>query len=111
MLFGGRASYFGYQPRDLFSYMRPRLLKIFPQLKDARLDYCWGGDIGITLNRMPLLGRLSPSVFYAQAYSGQGVVLSGICGKLIAEAVAGTAERFDVLALGMLYYRLRDLLA
>lgn len=129
MLFGGRASYSGYEPKDLFAYMRPRMLKVFPQLKDVRLDYCWGGNIGIALNRMPHVGRLGNTVFYAQAYSGHGVALSGMCGKLIADAIMGTAERFDVLAafkhqpfpggpvrtpmltLGMLYYRLRDLLA
>ncbi len=129
MLFGGRASYSGYEPADLFAFMRPRMLKVFPQLEGVGLDYCWGGNIGISANRLPHVGRLTNDVFFAQAYSGHGVVLSGVCGKLIAEAVVGTAERFDVFAsikhlpfpggpvrtplltLGMLYYRLRDLFA
>ena len=126
MLFGGRADYSTRVPKDLFAAMRPRMLQVFPQLADARLDFCWGGNIGITMSRIPHLGRIGGNTFYAHGYSGQGVALSGICGKLMAEAVAGTAERFDVLAgfkhrpfpggglrtpllvLAMLYYRLRD---
>jgi len=126
MLFGGRASYTTLEPRDLFGFMRPRLMRVFPQLDDVRLDYCWGGKIGITTDRLPDLGRIGPATYYAQGYSGHGVALSGMCGKLIAEAIAGQAERFDVmarfkhppfpggklrtplLALGMLYYRLKD---
>ncbi len=128
LLFGGRASYSTLAPGDLFAFMRPRMLKVFPQLAGARLDYCWGGNIAITMDRMPDIGRLGDTVFYAHGYSGQGVALSGMCGKLIAETIAGQAERFDVLArfrhlpfpggrlrtpllvLGMLWYRLRDVL-
>lgn len=129
MLFGGRANYSGYEPKDLFSYMRPRMLRVFPQLADAGLAYCWGGKLAITLDRLPHVGALDGRIFFAHGFSGHGVALSGICGKLIAEAVAGTAEQFDVmakirhqpfpggpirmpmLALGMMYYRLRDLLS
>lgn len=129
MLFGGRANYTGHQPRDLFADMGPRMLKVFPQLADARLDYAWGGILGITINRLPHVGRLGESTLFAHGYCGHGVAMSGMCGKLMAEAIAGTAERFDVmsrichqpfpggpirtpmLALGMLYYRIRDLLS
>ena len=128
MLFGGRCSYSTIEPRDLEGFMRPRMLKVFPQLGDVKLDYCWGGYIGITVNRIPDIGRISDTVYYAHGYSGQGVALTGIYGKVIAEAVAGQAERFDVLAqfkhtpfpggpirtpmlvAAMLYYRMRDLL-
>ena len=129
MLFGGRANYTGHAPADLFAYMRPRMLKVFPQLADAELDYAWGGNLAITLDRLPHVGSMDGKIFFAHGYSGHGVALSGICGKLIAEAIAGTAEQFDVmakirhqpfpggpirvpmLALGMMYYRLRDLLS
>ncbi|MGE0212787.1 MAG: FAD-dependent oxidoreductase [Parvibaculaceae bacterium] len=129
LLFGGRCSYSGFHPKDLAASMRPRMLKIFPQLADVGIDYAWGGMIGITHNRLPDCGRLGKNIYYTQGYSGQGVVLSGLFGKLMAEAVAGDASRFDVftrirhapfpggplrrpaLAAGMLYYRLRDLLA
>jgi gamma-glutamylputrescine oxidase len=129
LLFGGRAAYSGMHPKDLAANLRPRLLRVFPQLAEARLDYAWGGHIGITYNRLPDVGRIGDNVYYAQGFSGQGVALSGILGKLMVEAIAGEAERFELftrikhlpfpggplrrpaLALGMLYYRLRDLLA
>ncbi|MBT7942738.1 MAG: FAD-binding oxidoreductase [Alphaproteobacteria bacterium] len=129
MLFGGRANYSGYEPADLFSYMRPRMLKVFPQLADVELDYCWGGNLAITLDRLPHVGSLDGNIFFAHGFSGHGVALTGMCGKLIAEAISGTAEQFDVmakirhqpfpggpirmplLAMGMFYYRLRDLIS
>lgn len=128
LLFGGRCSYSGIHPKNLAANMRPRLLRLFPQLADVRIDYAWGGHIGITYNRLPDAGRIGTNVYYAQGYSGQGVALSGMFGKLMAEAIAGEAERFDLftkirhapfpggilrrpaLVLGMLYYRLRDVL-
>ncbi len=129
MLFGGRANYSGYEPKNLFPYIQPRMLKVFPQLADVRLDYAWGGNIAITLDRLPHLGSIGGNVFFAHGYGGHGVALSGMCGKLIADAIAGTAERFDVLtrirhqpfpggpirtpmlALAMLYYKMRDILS
>lgn len=129
MLFGGRASYTTLEPSDLGTYMRPRMTRIFPQLCDARIDFAWGGFIAITYNRIPDCGRLSPTAYYAHGYSGQGVALAGLYGKLMAEAVRGTAERFDLLARirhlpfpggpvrvpmlasAMMFYRLRDMLS
>ncbi|MDE2385254.1 MAG: FAD-binding oxidoreductase [Alphaproteobacteria bacterium] len=129
MLFGGRASYSGRMPASLAEYMRPRMTHVYPQLKDVKIDYAWGGYIAITSNRIPDCGRLSPTVYYAHGYSGQGVALAGLYGKLMAEAVRGTAERFDLLArvkhlpfpggaartpllvAAMAYYRLRDALS
>ncbi len=129
LLFGGRCSYSGIDPADLAANMRPRVLRVFPQLSDVAIDFAWGGHIGITYNRLPDAGRIGSNIYYAQGYSGQGVALSGMFGKLMAEAIAGDAGRFDVFAkiphapfpggplrraaltIGMLYYRLRDLLA
>ncbi len=129
MLFGGRASYSTFEPPSLAAYMRPRMTQVFPQLKDVKIDYAWGGYIAITSNRIPDCGRLSPTVYYAHGYSGQGVALSGLYGKLMAEAIRGTAERFDLLAkvkhlpfpggpirtpmlvAAMVYYRIRDALS
>ncbi len=129
MLFGGRASYSGMTPPALGEYMRPRMTSVFPQLKDVKIDYAWGGNIAITSNRIPDCGRLSPTVFYAHGYSGQGVALAGMYGKLMAECVRGVSERFDLLArvkhlpfpggalrtpllvAAMMYYRVRDALS
>jgi gamma-glutamylputrescine oxidase len=129
LLFGGRASYSTLEPPNLGAYMRPRMLAVFPQLADVKVDYAWGGFIAITANRIPDCGRLSPTVYYAHGYSGQGVALAGLYGKLMAEAVRGQAERFDLLSrvrhmpfpggplrtpmlvAAMTYFRLRDALS
>ena len=129
LLFGGRVSYSGLDPLNTEKATRARMLRVFPQLADARIEYSWGGFVDITMNRAPDFGRLGPNVYFLQGFSGHGIVLAGIAGKLAAEAVAGTAERFDVFAriahspfpggpllrrpalvLAMLFLRLRDLL-
>lgn len=129
LLFGGRVSYSGLDPFNTAEATRRRMLAVFPQLKDARISHAWGGYVDITMNRAPDFGRLEPDVYYLQGFSGHGIALTGLAGKLVAEAIAGTAERFDVFAriphrefpggallrrpalvLAMLYYRLRDLL-
>jgi gamma-glutamylputrescine oxidase len=129
LLFGGRVNYSGLKSFDAPRATRARMLGVYPQLKDVRIEYAWGGDVDITLNRAPHFGRLAPNVFFLQGFSGHGIALTGIAGKLVAEAVGGTAERFDVFAriphadfpggmalrrpalvLAMLYFRIRDLL-
>ena len=129
LLFGGRVSYSGLGDFDARRATRARMLRVFPQLAAVSIEYTWGGYIDITLNRAPDFGRLQPQVYYLQGFSGHGIALTGIAGKLIAEALAGEAERFDLftriphrnfpggalarrplLVLAMLYYRLRDLL-
>ena len=127
MLFGGGESY-GYKfPRDIAATVRKPMLQIFPQLKDARIDYAWGGTLGITLNRMPHFARLSDNVLSVSGYSGHGVAMATLGGKLAAQAVQGQAEKFDIFAsvpsprfpggprlrtpllvLAMLWYSMRD---
>jgi gamma-glutamylputrescine oxidase len=127
LLFGGGENYTRRFPSDIRSFVRKRMLPIYPQLADTRIDFGWGGTLAVTMNRMPCFGRLEPDVYYALGFSGHGVQIATLAGKLIAEAVAGTAERFDVMArvpsptfpggtllrwpglvLGMLYHALRD---
>lgn len=129
LLFGGRVSYSGVDPLGTERATRARMLRVFPQLADVGIDYAWGGYVGITVNRAPHFGRLAPNVYFLQGFSGHGLALAGIAGKLLAEAIAGQAERFDLFAriphmdfpggmtlrrpalvLGMLWYRFRDLL-
>ncbi|HKT72633.1 MAG TPA: FAD-binding oxidoreductase [Steroidobacteraceae bacterium] len=129
LIFGGRVNYSGLSTFDAPNITRARMLRVFPQLADVRVEFSWGGDVDITVNRAPHFGRLAPNVYFLQGFSGHGIALTGIAGKLVAQAIAGTAERFDVFAriphadfpggsllrrpslvLGMLYYRLKDLL-
>ncbi|MGC2857324.1 NAD(P)/FAD-dependent oxidoreductase [Novispirillum sp. DQ9] len=129
LLFGGRVNYSRRAPRDLAAAMRKTMLRAFPQLADVAVEHAWGGFVAITLNRLPQFGRLAPNVLFAQGYSGHGLALAGLAGKLAAEAVAGQAGRFDVftriphaafpggtalrtplLVAGMAWHRLRDLL-
>ena len=129
LLFGGRVSYSAVQPPHLAESMRKRMVRVFPSLADVKVAYAWGGYLDITMTRAPNFGRLARNVLYLQGFSGHGIALAGLAGKLAAEAIAGTAERFDVVAriphrdfpggrlfrrpslmLAMLYYRLRDLL-
>ena len=131
LLFGGLCTYSGKDPKDIEAALRPNLEKVFPQLKGVRIDYEWGGMIGIGANRLPQIGRLpdAKNIFYAQAYAGHGVNATHMAAKLIAEAISTQAERFDIfaqiphmtfpggphlrsplLAMGMLYHRFRDIL-
>lgn len=129
LLFGGRVNYSDLASFDAPGATRKRMLRVFPQLADLQIQYSWGGYVDITVNRAPHFGRLAPDSYFLQGFSGQGLALASIAGKLVAEAVAGTAERFDVFAaiphgsfpggallrrpalvLAMLYYRLKDLL-
>jgi gamma-glutamylputrescine oxidase len=129
LLFGGRVSYSAIQPPRLAESMRRRMARVFPSLQDVRVDFVWGGLLDITRSRAPDFGRLAPNIYYLQGFSGHGMTLAAMAGRLIAEAIATTAERFDVftriphrdfpggallrrpsLVLAMLYYRLKDLL-
>ncbi|MFU8764584.1 MAG: NAD(P)/FAD-dependent oxidoreductase [Haliea sp.] len=127
LLFGGGESYSRRFPADIKGFVRKHMLRIYPELASTRIDYGWGGTLAITMNRMPDFGRLSSQLFYAHGYSGHGVPIATLAGKLLAEAISGSAERFDVMArvpsrqfpggtllrwpglvAGMLFYSLRD---
>jgi len=95
MLFAGRESYFTL-PKDIASVVRPRMLRVYPALREIRTEYAWSGTVGITFTRMPHFGRLGPRIFFAHGYSGQGVALANLAGKLMAEAALGKPERFEV---------------
>lgn len=127
LLFGGRCNYSGRVPASIRRSIEPRMHKIFPQLRDTRIDYEWGGNIGIVVNRVPVIGRARDNVYYSLGYSGHGVNMTHAAGEIVAEAIGGTMEKLDLfervghrripfgqalsgqmVALGMLYYRLLD---
>ena len=130
MLFGGLCNYSGRNPKSITGVLKPKMDRAFPQLKNAKIDYEWGGYLGIVINRIPQMGRIKNNTYYVQGYSGHGLAPSHIAGNVIADAIMGDTEKFDVfdkvwhlrlpgglwfanptLALGMMYHRIRELLA
>ncbi len=126
LLFGGGESY-GYGFGDILKTVSKPMLQVYPQLKGVKIDYAWGGTLAITMNRMPCFVRTAPNVLSASGYSGHGVAMATVAGKVLAEAAAGQSERFDLmanlpqprfpggvamrwplLALAMTWYSLRD---
>lgn len=97
LLFAGRESYWN-PPADIARLVRPRMLRVFPQLRDTPIEYAWRGTVGITRTRMPHFGKLSDRIMFGHGYSGHGVALSVLGGKALAEAALGKPERFDILA-------------
>ena len=127
LLYGGGVTYGGGDPVSIERFLRPHIERIFPQLKGITFDFKWGGDFLLTMSRLPQFGRLTDQIYYAQGYSGHGVTTTHLAGRLIAEAIKGSAERFDAFAslkhfpfpggrlfrapytaVGALYYGLRD---
>tara|TARA_R110002051_G_scaffold50724_2_gene97875 strand:- start:12021 stop:13325 length:1305 start_codon:yes stop_codon:yes gene_type:complete len=98
LLFGGRESYSLGFPKDIKTALNQRMVNLFPQLEGVGFDYVWGGTLGITTTRLPAVQRVAPNILSAAGFSGHGVALSGFAGKVMAEAIAGQAGRFDVLA-------------
>ena len=126
MIFGGRASYTNVNLGNVEAGLRRRMSEIFPVLADAETDRVWSGRIGITVNRIPHFGRTDDDIYFVQGFSGHGVALTGLAGTILADAIMGDAEKFDVmqslrhmpfpggflrtpaLALGMAWFKLRD---
>ena len=127
LIFGGGETYSAKPMPDVKAFVRRYMLDVFPQLHDAEIEYGWSGKLAISMNRLPQFGRVGSNGLFALGFSGHGVALTQLAGKLMAEVVAGRAERFDVMAalrstpfpggswfrqpllvLGMLYYALRD---
>ncbi|BAP44689.1 FAD-dependent oxidoreductase [Pseudomonas sp. StFLB209] len=127
LIFGGGVVYGARDPANIEAIIRPKMLKVFPQLKDVKIDYAWTGNFLLTLSRLPQVGRLGDNIYYSQGCSGHGVTYTHLAGKVLAEALRGQAERFDAFAglphypfpggqmlrtpltaLGAWYYSLRD---
>ncbi len=127
LMFGGGTNYSGRDINNVASALRPGLEATFPDLKGIEIDYAWTGTAGIVVNRIPALGVIGNNVYFAQGYSGHGIASSHIMAEIMADAISGTQERFDVfsklkhvrlavgpragsalIALGMAYYQLKD---
>lgn len=130
LLWGGRTGLTRHEPTNLREVIKGRILHAYPQLQDTRIEKSWGGNIAVTMNRMPQFGKLAANAWYIHGYSGHGIAMAGIGGKMIAEAVSGQTERFDLfacvphkaypggtwlrapgLAAAMVYFQVRDMLS
>ena len=98
LLFGGRENYGIGFPTDIEGALRTRMERLFPQLRGVAIDYHWGGTLGITMTRLPMLRQVATGVLAAGGFSGHGVAITGLAGKIMAEAVAGQMGRFDLLS-------------
>jgi gamma-glutamylputrescine oxidase len=126
LIFGGGEKYVQRPPADIAAFVRKHMAEVFPSLAHVPIDYAWGGTIGATMSRLPQMGRYG-NVFYAHGFSGHGALVTTLAGELMAEAVTGTMERFDVFAtlphsrfpggklfaqplatLGLMWFALRD---
>lgn len=98
LLFGGNCNYSDMNLPGEDERLRQRMIRLFPAMRMVRIDHCWRGPLEFTINRMPDVGRLGANVYYAHGFGGHGVIATNIIGKILAEAVAGQAQRFDVFA-------------
>ena len=132
MLFGGRFNYSGKIPSDdkIKIEIKKRMVSVFPELSEARVDYAWSGNVAVSLKKIPQLGRIDKNIFYSQGYSGHGVAPTHMAAKVIADAIDGDDEVLNTLssvnhiqlpggkwfsspatAIGMMYYQLKDKIA
>jgi gamma-glutamylputrescine oxidase len=127
LLFGGLSNYTGLEPANVTGALKTKMDRVFPALKNVRIDYTWSGQMAVSVRRMPQLGRLDGNVLYAVGYSGHGVAPTHVMGRILAEAVDGNTRRLDLMnkmvhlpwpggrllrrpamAIGMLFYKIRD---
>ena len=127
LMFGGGTNYSNRSIKDVAGALEPALYRTFPELKEVPIDYAWTGTAGIVINRIPMIGKAATNVYYAQGYSGHGIATSHIVAEIMADALNGTMDHFDtfksfehirlpvgktmgngLLALGMLWYRLKE---
>ena len=130
MIFGGGETFTSNFVKNATAFVSKRMIKVFPQLQNVKIDYSWGGTLAITVNRLPHFGTLmNNKVSYAFGYSGHGLALSVLAGKLIGENIHGDHERFKffsdinhmsiplgsifrrpIYSSAILYYKIRDYL-
>ena len=129
LLFGTRLNYYGNDETYIKRELRKKMLRIYPYLNNVNIDYAWTGRIGVTINHVPQLGKLASNIYYSQGYSGHGVNMTHLAGKVMSEAISGSMQRLDLfnnirpiaipgthliqrplLSLGVMLYKIRDLL-
>ena len=129
MLFGGLSNYTGLEPANVTEIMRAKMINVFPALKNVSIEYKWSGQMAMSIRRIPQMGRLQGNVLYIGGYSGHGLAPTHMMGRIIAEAIDGNTESFDIMskifhypwpggkllrrpamAAGMMFYKLMDMI-
>lgn len=88
ILWGGRISIRDRSPEDIAVFLKQDMLKVFPSLRDAKVDHAWGGMMSYARHKMPQIGRLPNGVWYGLGFGGHGVAPTTAAGELIARAIA-----------------------
>jgi glycine/D-amino acid oxidase-like deaminating enzyme len=94
LLFGGRARFAMSNPRSdekSGHILRATLAQVFPELSRVRIDYCWGGLVDMTADRLPRAGE-HEGLFYSMGYSGHGVQMSVQMGQIMADVMDGRGD-------------------
>ena len=98
LLFGGGENYSYKFPKNITSTVLKPMLEIFPQLSNVKIDYAWGGTLGITRQRMPYFCRVTDTILSVSGYSGHGLGTATHAGKLISMAINGQQDGFNTMA-------------
>lgn len=81
---------------NLTADMYRKMLNVFPQLDGVKIDYTWKGPCAMTLNANPYIGQVTSHIYFANGFSGHGVALTGVAGRVVSEAILGNDERLKV---------------
>lgn len=95
MLFGGRAAFFpesGSTIRSSAEILRRGMVSVYPQLRDAKVEYAWGGTLDFAFDIMPHAGKMD-GMYYAVGYAGHGVAMATYLGSLVAETMCGGQDQ------------------
>lgn len=96
LLWGGRITAKTTEPEQLKQLIKSDILQIYPALADIDIDIAWTGLMAYARHRMPYIGQIKPNVWACSAFGGHGMNTAPIGGKLIAEAIVGKSQRYEI---------------
>lgn len=94
LLFGGRARFAVSNPQSdekSGRILKAAMVEVFPELAGTRIDYCWGGMVDMTRDRLPRAGERD-GIYYSMGYSGHGTQMSTLMGTIMADVMDGRPE-------------------
>jgi gamma-glutamylputrescine oxidase len=97
ILWGGGITMFGENPPRLARWLRKRLVAVYPQLADVKVELAWGGLMGYPAHKMPQLGEIESGAWYCMGYGGHGMGTTTMTGELVASAITEGDKRWQLL--------------